>query len=285
MMRWFVTLGLVAVLQTSTWAQPCGPCGPCPPSGPGGVTTPGPMMNTGRDSDGPDDPVGRDRGPKDWTMADAIRHIGDNKNGAMRDPEIKEWLREQSPEVRQQFQDWTNNDYEFSGDPSLTRVPGTATPDYVCHDFAWRGGDTSKPESHLDPGPVLRDPGAYGYTEVSEADIKPGDIVVYHKQDPNQAVHSGLVTNTQGGVRLRSKDGSNSLFDHNLRNGDGDPNFFLDRHSMPPVPGQMILPQIWSGGGIRVFRPGPGANCPTSATPAAGPTTTPAPPPPPPPAP
>ncbi len=36
MMRWLVTLGLVAVLQTSSSAQPCGPCGPCPPSGPGG---------------------------------------------------------------------------------------------------------------------------------------------------------------------------------------------------------------------------------------------------------
>ncbi len=236
--------------------------------------------------EGDDDPIGREREPEpevvmkpthtmptgnpgEWSVEQVQDYVvlksantarqPDNPDFNERapltnDPNLQEWLKHQDFETQVQFGDFMKKEYEYSDDTQIKRVKGTATPDYVCHDFAWSGGKTTAPPGgHIDPTPVIKNPTSYGYEKLpGGAQIQPGDIVVYHKNDPLQAVHSGLVTGVDGNtVKMRSKDGSDSLFDHQLVNQDGSPSYFMTKHAKS------------SEGGYDVYRPGPGAKVPT----------------------
>lgn len=254
-MRSMVGLLLACVLTTGAWAQemPCGgACDGCPPGGsssgtfnPGGGVMLGPQNNDRNDGPAP-------RFRNDQDVLDYVQETYGNKTGdAHRDPRVEEYLKGLSGESRYIFQDKLDRAHDYSGDPTITRVPGTATSDYYCHDFAWRGGDKSRPpDGHLDPTPIVADPTAYGYTVVDASEAQAGDIVVYSNGKNETASHSGLVIKVvDGQVQMMSKDVNNSLFRHSLDSPGGEPNFFRD---------------AYGGNGVTVLRPGPNAVPPVS---------------------
>ncbi|MCE7873956.1 CHAP domain-containing protein [bacterium CPR1] len=245
-MRILVTICLAAALTGGAAAQgPCGPCGPCGPSGPsGGVTTPGPMIGPGDRSmnDGDRDSAPGSRIRSDTDLDQYIRdEYGGDYTRARKDPLVQDYFRGLKGEDRYILQDRlsANHDHSSPKDPNMQRITGTATNDYYCHDFAWRQGDKSPPVGgHLDPNPILADPGTYGYTRVTTPQA--GDIVIYHQTSTSTADHSGLVIRvSDGNVHMISKDVGNSLFRHTL---DSPNNYFRGAYGAQ---------------GITILRPGP----------------------------
>ncbi|MGE0493597.1 MAG: hypothetical protein AB7S38_30590 [Vulcanimicrobiota bacterium] len=257
MKKQFVACSLFLALSLSAGAQTMGPCGPC---GPGGGSSPGfnpgaPMLGPGQSGPGSD----RNAGPQarfrsDDDVFDYIRqNYGGNANQARQDPRVTSWMKGLEGEARYVFQDRLDRAHDFSGDPTLTRITGTATNDYYCHDFAWRQGDKSPPAGgHINPDPILADPARYGYEVVSASSAQAGDIVVYHQSDGGKADHSGLVVRVQdGNTYMISKDVGNSLFRHQLDSPPGSPNFFRGAYGSE---------------GVTILRPGPYAVKPTAGS-------------------
>lgn len=259
-------LALVVLLSTAAWGQ----CAEPPASGP--TMSPGPassgprLMNSGPGSDnGRDDVAPRPHfnGPDD--VVTYVRETyGKNTVAANDDPYVQSWLQDQSTEDRYVYKDKLSGNHEFSPekDPYLQREPGTADDGYYCHDFAWQNAH-GKVDSHFNPDPILAHPLDNGYVEVTDtSSIEPGDIVIYHQQDPNKAEHSGKVVKVQDGqIYMESKDVGNSLFTHRLDNPNGEPNYFKNAYA------------DGAGGGTRVFRPAsPPTTPPAPAPPPAPPT-------------
>lgn len=239
-MRWLCLLMFLGTLAVNTVeATPSGPVGG------GSVVNARPNMHVGRD--------GEEDGPLSFEDVQEYveREFGRNPSvrDVMRDPRVREYLRDKSVEERYIFQDWVTASHEFyNPEEGMERLEDTATKDFYCHDYAWReGAERTKPaETHFDPNPVLRDPEAHGFEEVTDlSQVNAGYIVVYLNDAPDNASHSAVVNRVNpNGVRdgnditLLSKDVNNSIFRHRLGT-EGSKNFFRDNYG---------------GRGIRIFR-------------------------------
>lgn len=185
---------------------------------------------------------------------------------ALNDPKFDRFqknLYRQDPDAFHKFKDRALRRHEFwPGQKDMERVPGSASKDYFCHDFAWRiGADRKKPvdpnhplaegKKHIEPSKVVADPDKYGFEKfTSVGKLRAGDIVVYFNDSWDNPSHSAVVVkvNPQGArsghdIHLMSKDVDNSLFKHRLGSA-GSPDYFYDN---------------FAGKGVLFYRPLPGA--------------------------
>jgi hypothetical protein len=163
--------------------------------------------------------------------------------------------------------------HEYFNSPKgnhMERLPNTASPDFICHDWAWylwRLPGTRKVEqkapgsketpnglpiinSHIDTDRIMNDPEAYGFEEIGfhedvYRELRPGDVIVYSKTADGKADHSAVVnsnrfTGDPDDVICLSKAERNSIFKHPLGRF-GDPNNFLQKS--------------WATQKMRIFRP------------------------------
>lgn len=128
----------------------------------------------------------------------------------------------------------------------MERLPNTASPDFICHDWAWylwRKHGTKKVEpktpgsketsnglpikkGHIDTDRIMNDPEAYGFKEIEfhedvYRELRAGDVIVYSKTPDGKADHSAVVNSNRGtgnpdDVICLSKAEGNSIFKHSL---------------------------------------------------------------------
>jgi len=141
----------------------------------------------------------------------------------------------------------------------MERLPNTANPDFICHDWAWylwrmRGTKKVEPKApgsketsnglpinkngHIDTDRIVNDPEAYGFKEIefhkdAYRELHAGDVIVYSKTLDGKADHSAVVNSNRGtgnpdDVICLSKAEGNSIFKHALGRF-GDPNNYFQK--------------------------------------------------------